>query len=309
MLQNCQLFLFFSVYAMPLLSNIPFRTIGFDRRPDLRKSVTSLKTLLDVESTKFICFYKGKPLICLQPQVSIGFVDKQPVGNCFFVGVRKGKAIFAVSTATPQTAGKHIDLRSIGGSLPPEDLSLLGYCQSLLKWHASNLFCQRCGLALSFDLSGEKRWCQSCTVDVFPRINPVVIALVCYENKLLLGRQSSFPKGMYSCLAGFVELGEGIEDTVAREVQEEVGLPVSQVEYLGSQPWPFPAQLMMAFVAHVSHQVVEIDTSELEDARWFSISELKEMCSGRSRDGFFIPPSIAIARQMVMHFIEHFDSR
>ena len=288
---------------------IPFHQSGCDRAAELRHDIDQITALLRCSTAKFICFFKGKPFIVLHPKPMMGMLSAKPAGECYFLGLRNGSPLFAVATNQPLEGGKHIDLRRVGLELPALDVGLLGFAQSLVLWHSRHLFCSFCAGKMQTNLSGEKRWCTQCKQEVFPRINPVVIVLISHRNKILLGRQPRYPKGMYSCVAGFVELGEGIEQTVRREVKEEVGLTVTKVTYLASQPWPYPAQLMLAFEAEVSHPNIKIDDYELEDARWFAVEELKEMCAGKSQNGFFIPNTIAIARHLIEYFIDRFDSQ
>ncbi len=172
--------------------------------------------------------------------------------------------------------GPAIDLRSIGPLLPQRDASLSAMARGMAYWHERHAFCGRCGAPTVSEQAGHQRRCSNpdCSAIFFPRIDPAVIMRVEYGDKVLLGRQASWAPGMHSVLAGFVELGETLEDTVRREVKEEVGLELTDVHYFASQPWPFPASLMIGFVATAADDRITINAEELETARWFTREEL-----------------------------------
>ena len=248
------------------------------------------------ENASFVFFSGGKPLIDLSPKPHIYFLSNCH-GTPYFLGHRDQKPVFVFSDDTPHEKGKHIDLRRIAPKLPPAEASLLGYAQSMLHWHHNTNFCAQCGGELQ--KKNMDYHCKSCQSALFPRLNPVVIIRIEKDSKILLARQPSFPKGMYSCIAGFVELGETVEQCVLREAYEEVGVHLHQLQYLGSQPWPYPSQLMLAFSAQSKSDQIQIDNQEIEDARWFSREELASMCAFRHEKGWFIPSSVAIARSMI----------
>ena len=248
------------------------------------------------ENASFVSFSCGKPLISLSPEPHVLFLPTCH-GTPYFLGYRDHKAVFVFSSDTPHTQGKHIDLRRIAHQLPPDEASLLGYAQSMLHWHKNTQFCAKCESKLQ--QKNMDYHCASCQSALFPRVNPVVIIRIENNDKILLARQPSFPKGMYSCIAGFVELGETVEQCVVREAYEEVGLNLHNIQYLGSQPWPYPAQLMLAFSAQSKCDQIRVDDQEIEDAQWFSREALAAMCSFRHKKGFFIPSSVAIARSMI----------
>lgn len=175
--------------------------------------------------------------------------------------------------------------------LPASDLALYGGARSVVDWHARHRFCARCGAATRLAKGGWQRDCLACEAQHFPRTDPVTIMLVEHDGHLLLGRQSRFPPRAFSALAGFVELGETIEEAVAREVKEEVGVAVRDVRYLASQPWPFPSQLMIGCHAVAEDTALTLDETELEEARWFTRDEVAYALEvGREGDGAFAPP-------------------
>jgi NAD+ diphosphatase len=201
---------------------------------------------------------------------------------------------------------KAIDLRSLAiqGLLDPEDLASLAQARSYLHWHAANRFCGRCGGPLSVKGGGTSRHCESCNVEVFPRVDPVVIMLAIDGDRCLLGRQARFAPGMYSALAGFLEPGETIEEAVRREVKEEAGISIGRVAYHSSQAWPFPSSLMIGCHAEALSTDVNRDAEELEDCRWFERDEVRQMLDGSHPEGLKAPFPMAIAHQLIKAFAE-----
>jgi NAD+ diphosphatase len=172
--------------------------------------------------------------------------------------------------------GPAVDLRTIGPLLSQRDASLSALARGMSYWHERHSFCGRCGAPTLSEQAGHQRRCSNkdCDALFFPRIDPAVIMRVEHGDRVLLARQASWAPGMHSVLAGFVELGETLEDTVRREVQEEVGLALTDVRYFASQPWPFPASLMLGFVATSADDRIRLNAQELESARWFTREEL-----------------------------------
>jgi NAD+ diphosphatase len=225
-----------------------------------------------------------------------------------FLGLDGETPVFAslLDSPTPETdQGRDdlvsIDLRSIAvqGLLPAPMLGVLAQAKSLLHWHERHRFCSNCGQPTSVASAGWKRECVACGAQHFPRTDPVVIMLAVRGDKCVLGRQSRFVPGMYSCLAGFLEPGETLEDAVRRELFEEAGVVTGAVRYLASQPWPFPASLMIGCIADATTDEIVVDHNELEDARWFSRDEVCQMLSGTHPDGIGCPPPIAIAHGLL----------
>ncbi len=168
------------------------------------------------------------------------------------------------------------DLRFIASLLPPEEAGVLGYARAMISWRRRHRFCGTCGAKTVPSKGGHVLVCTNatCRHELFPRLDPAIIVLVSDGERALLGRQASWPPGRYSTIAGFVEPGESLEDAVAREVLEETGIQVSGIEYHSSQPWPFPASLMLGFTARATTQDIARRDDELEDARWFSRSQV-----------------------------------
>lgn len=173
------------------------------------------------------------------------------------------------------------ELRRIMTRLDARDAELAATARGLLGWHASHGFCARCGAQNAMQRHGWQRQCPSCGAVHFPRTDPVVIMLITRGNKVLMGRSPGWPEGMYSLLAGFVEPGETIEAAVRREVDEETGIKVGAVSYLASQPWPFPASLMIGCRGEAISDVITIDPVEIEDALWMAREDILQAFAGK----------------------------
>ena len=278
-----------------------------DRSGEMRKDADWLKEALTNEETRFVpvwgdhCLVGGEPLhlMLLERHQIESFLDEH---NQIFLGLFRGKPAFAVSIAADGTPpypelGEFQDLRYLGTVLPADEANLAAHARGLVLWHSSQSFCGRCGSSARPDAGGNSRRCVNtdCGREIFPRVDPAIIVLVADGDRCLLGRQTGWPEGLYSTIAGFVEPGESLEDAVRREVYEETNVRVSTVSYHSSQPWPFPSSLMLGFVAKADtavDQEIRMNDGELEDARWFTRKEL--------RSGFpKLPFSISIARRLV----------
>ena len=201
-----------------------------------------------------------------------------------------------------------VDLRSLAmqGSMPSADLSLVGQAKALAHWHEGNRCCGRCGGTTTFKDGGWKRKCWACGEQHFPRTDPVVIMLVVDGDRCLLGHEARFSKEprMYSTLAGFVEPGEDIEHAVRREVLEEAGIEVGEVRFHSAQPWPFPHSLMIGCIGRATSTAIKIDPAEIEEARWFDRSEVRQMLAGTHPEKWWVPGQQAIARALITAFVD-----
>jgi NAD+ diphosphatase len=199
-----------------------------------------------------------------------------------------------------------VDLRSIAlqGLVPPEDLSRLATAKALLYWHERHRFCSNCGSPTKLAQAGWRRDCTKCGGQHFPRTDPCVIMLAIYNGQCLLARQTRFPPGMWSALAGFVEPGESIEEAVRRETLEEAGIGSSRVAYFASQPWPFPMSIMIGCFVEAKTDKLKIDEIELEAARWVTRDECRLLLSGQHPARLFAPPPLAIAHHLIKTFAE-----
>ncbi|GJD73787.1 NADH pyrophosphatase [Methylobacterium goesingense] len=234
-------------------------------------------------------------------------------GLTLYLGRLDGDPVFAA--VVPAEASEALeadpdfrtnDLRSLAGEgrIAPHELGLLATAKSLLGWHARQGFCANCGTPTTLAAGGYRRECSACGTHHFPRTDPVVIMLIVRDGACLLGRSPRFHDGMYSCLAGFLEPGETVEDAVRRETFEEVGLTIGAVRYHASQPWPFPSSLMIGCVAESLDAAITLDPEELADARWFSRDAVAAMLEGRHPDGLTTPPPLAIAHLLMRAFVE-----
>jgi len=238
-------------------------------------------------------------LATAQESVFLGLADGVPR---FGVGIGKD----AAETLKARNDLLITDLRTIAvqGLVAPEHLPPLAEAKAMLHWHARHRFCSNCGAASMLVEAGWRRDCPACKATHFPRTDPVVIMLAIDGDRCLLGRQTRFVKGMWSCLAGFVEPGETIEEAVRRETREEAGITCGQVRYFATQPWPFPMSLMIGCHAEALTTDIAVDRSELEDARWFDREEAALMLLRRHPVKLGTPPAVAIAYHIIRAFVE-----
>ena len=233
-----------------------------------------------------------------------------------FLGLFDGAGRFGVgldpSVVEPLKAQNRFvvtDLRSIAmqGLVAQDHLPPLAEAKAMLHWHARHRFCSNCGAPSALVEAGWRRDCPACKTTHFPRTDPVVIMLAINGDRCLLGRQTRFVKGMWSCLAGFVEPGETIEEAVRRETREEAGITCGRVRYFATQPWPFPMSLMIGCHAEALTTDITVD-SELEDARWFDREEAAQMLLRRHPVKLGTPPPVAIAYHIIRAFVEEGDA-
>lgn len=194
-----------------------------------------------------------------------------------FLGLEDGQPCFAaLHASTPETGhGRFVELRSVFTTLADEEFALLVYVRALALWHHSHRHCGACGAPTRSFRAGHARTCTACSREVFPRLDPAIIVLVADTERCLLGRGAQWPAGRFSTLAGFVEPGETLEQAVAREVLEESGIRIDTPRYAGSQPWPFPASLMLGFEARPLDHAIRVDGHELAEARWFTRADIR----------------------------------
>ena len=286
-----------------------YSSIRLDRAAHLRREIDWLRNKLGSGESCCIPLWQEKNLVrngeiceALFPRLSKNSpVDPQ---ECIFLGMLDGEAFFTYDCSELETPpvhedGRFEDLRTLAGLLPLEEGALLAYARGMCHWHRSSRFCSRCGEATQVLDAGHQKKClnPSCGFPQFPRTDPAVIMLVHDGDHVVLGRQQRWPPGMHSILAGFVEPGESLEDTVIREVKEEVGIDVEHPQYESSQPWPFPSSLMLGFRSIATPgQSLTVNTEELESARWFSRKELKQ---SPENEDFRMPRKDSIARRLL----------
>jgi NAD+ diphosphatase len=231
-----------------------------------------------------------------------------------FLGLRERAPVFgmgispaAVEALLTREDAAVTELRGMAmqGVVPPGQLSAIAMAKSMVNWHQRHGYCANCGTRTAMKEGGWKRECPNCKAEHFPRTDPVVIMLVTSDDKVLLGRQKHFPPGMYSCLAGFVEVAETVEDAVRREIFEESGIRCTDVKYYMTQPWPYPSSLMIGCTARATNEDIVVDRAELEDARWFDRREATLMIKREHPDGLAGPHPFAIAHHLLGRWVHN----
>jgi NAD+ diphosphatase len=211
-----------------------------------------------------------------------------------YLGSLDGQACYAGALETGSFFDanfKLINLRTLFGLIPDALIWIAGRANQLLYWHLTHLYCGKCGQETEDKVEERAKICPQCQHVSYPRLSPAVIVAILRDNRILLARNRRFKMPFYSVLAGFVEPGESLEECVTREIKEEVGITVKNIRYFGSQPWPFPDSLMIAFVSEYAGGEIVLDGSEISEAAWFSKNNLPK-----------IPPKISIARQLIDWF-------
>lgn len=279
---------------------IAFSGSPLDRADNTRADRQALARLMDWKA-RLLLLDGLTPSVDAAGMLAWGtLADAPPEAELVFLGLDRGKACFAAvpeqGDARPRMANPQ--LWAIMQGLAPDQLALYGGARSLVDWHARHRFCAQCGSPTRIAKGGWQRSCENCGADHFPRTDPVTIMLVEHDGKLLLGRGLGWPEGAFSALAGFVEPGETIEEGVAREVLEEVGLRVRDVAYILSQPWPFPSQLMIGCVAYADDDAITLDETELAEARWFTRAEVEAALAGEAHAPMRCPPRHTIAHHL-----------
>ena len=306
----------------------PFYTsTAINRHGNYRNDKNLLNNIIIEKNTKFIPFYNGKNLFLeinknIKPvifnKIQLDEFFPNGIGDKIFLGVANTLNYIGVDLSLPNKKFECWlkenqiiinDLRKYGPILDDIEASFLALSNGMFFWHNTHKFCGSCGFQ---NFSTEGGFVMKCSNDKcgkshFPRTDPAIITLISFQDKVLLGRSPRFPDSMYSTLAGFVEPGESLEQALEREVFEEVGIKVKNIKYFNSQPWPFPASLMLGFFAEAINDHMTIDYDEIEDAHWFSINELKSLQHPSISGGFKLPRVDSIARRLVDTWINSFN--
>ncbi|HEX4024381.1 MAG TPA: NAD(+) diphosphatase [Steroidobacteraceae bacterium] len=283
------------------------------RRTEERSRPDWLQAAQADPQTRYLAARATAHLIRPGPEARIAFVGREELAALaqdesqqvllgWFRGQRCVLLDLPPETAFQPDGTVYEELRPLLPQVPEDEAHLLTYARALLIWRSRHRHCGVCGAPTRPRNAGHVIVCTVCGTQVFPRIDPAIIVLVTDGTRALLGRQPSWPQGRYSTLAGFVEAGESLEDAVAREVHEETGAVVQSVRYFASQPWPFPASLMLGFHAHATQSEIKLD-GELEDARWFDLAELR---AGRAA---LLPPPHTIARRLLEAWFQSGEDR
>jgi len=291
----------------------PYASGPLNRAAHLRRDEGWLDTCLDAPGTRIVPVWRARNCVTDQAEpLALSFAADdarhliRDAEFCAFLGLIGDTAYVAIdispleepADALPKSAVFE-DLRAVGPLLEPGSATILAYARGLFSWHRRHLFCGACGRPTKSAQSGHVRNCAdaACGAQHFPRLDPAVIVLVHDGGeRCVLGRQAQWPKGMHSTLAGFVEIGESLEDAVRREIAEESGLIVGDVRYHSSQPWPFPSSLMLGFYARADSTDIVRDDDELEDVGWFSRAQL---LASPEDETFRLPRRDSIARRLI----------
>ena len=256
----------------------------------------------DAANALWFIYDRGRLLVkiqndsCAIPETS----DLKPYQSALlhkqYLGTLDGRPCYTAEIAGDNLKGMDLeyrDLRALFGKLDENLIWIAGRANQLVNWNQIHQYCGSCGKPTEFKTDERAKICPQCGLINYPRLSPAVIVAVLKNNKILLGRNKRFKLPFYSVLAGFVEPGENLEQCVKREIREEVGIAVKDIRYFGSQPWPFPDSLMIAFTAEYAGGDIRLDGSEIIDAAWFGKDNLPK-----------IPPKISIARQLIDWFIQ-----
>ncbi len=264
---------------------------GLDRADLLRARPDQLAELARRADARQLQWADGLPALNPEGRLAWGALDDPAL----FLGMDGESPCFS---SLPPTPGRPAAIGLLA-QLDEQDAPLFACALSLANWHGRHRHCSACGQSSDIVRGGWSRLCPGCGAEHYPRSDPVVIMLAEHDGRLLLGRQPHYPPGRFSALAGFVEPGETIEAAVARELNEEAGIAVTNVRYIASQPWPFPSSLMIGCRASAIEDQLTIDFTELDDARWFTREEVEAAVCGARDAPFLAPPRWAIARTLL----------
>ncbi len=240
----------------------------------------------------------GGPALTVHPSKARAFELKRP--GLVFIGVQNGRAWFAAALERGQ-AEKGPNFRVSAIQAGHDFACIAGRARAILQWHARRRYCSNCAGENETREGGLKLVCASCGMEHFPRVDPSVIMLPYAGDRCVMGRQASWPEGLYATLAGFIEPGETIEEACARETAEEIGLTVRSAVYVGSQPWPFPSSLMIGLMAEIEPGELKPD-DDLEDARWFTRDEVRALYDGPAAT--FAPADFSISRLLIDRWLD-----
>lgn len=251
-----------------------------------------------------------RPLFWMGPE-ALELAGEAP--RVFLGEDRRGAPVFAlnlpaaieIETTPLAGAADFEDMRLAAACLSPLEANLAATARSLFEWHRRHGFCANCGAPTELCEAGWKRRCPACEAEHFPRTDPVAIMLATREDHCLLGRGPGWPAGFMSCLAGYVEPGETIEQAAARELEEEAGIVADPAEarYLFCQPWPFPSSLMIGVILPAKTEEITVDPNELAEAHWFSRNEVRQILA-RAHPGIHCPPPLAVAHHILKAWAE-----
>ncbi|MFC1664704.1 NAD(+) diphosphatase [Pseudomonadota bacterium] len=297
-----------------------------DRAANFRKDEAWIAQKFSHSETKFIPVWRSRnfltglqendapTVVSFSQDSATNFLDM--ASQVTFLGLDDESPVFAADLSGHEedqvigllNHGEFLDLRQVGPLMHPAEAALSAYARGMLHWHQQHQFCSRCGTTTESRQGGHMRQCQNseCARESYPRTDPAIIVLVEDREtdpqlpKCLLGSHNRLPNGVYTTLAGFVEPGENLEEAVAREILEESGIKVKNVDYQASQPWPFPSSIMLGFRAQADSTSIQVDQDEINDARWFTAEEIKQFGEwGDDSASYRLPRKDSIARMLI----------
>jgi len=293
-------------------SSLNFLTSShLDRMAGIRFQKRNFNELINSEKSRFVLIRKGenllvhedgtKPVILLKDDIKPFKITEE---NCFLLGTKEGLTYFTIdidlnnTRFVPPEESEFLNLRKSQMKVKNWTGSLLAYSNALVSWHKNHHFCGKCGSKTRPEELGQARYCTNddCGIHHYPRTDPAIIVVVTKGDQCLMARKAEWPEGMYSLVAGYVDHGESLEDTVVREVMEETSIKVKSVHYHSSQPWPFPYTLMVGFFAEADSENITVDHHELEDAKWFT---REEIIRGIKEGTYKLPTSYSISRKLI----------
>lgn len=308
---------------------VTFGGSGLNRAAELRGKPEEIARLMADPAARILPLWRGKPLLegnaggwlplghdirkeATEPPIFLGFDQGAPMFACDISAWEPEEEPETLGTFFDSSEQRHpslspehrfVELRKYMTELSTRQAELIATAKAVTGWHSSHGYCAKCGAKTVISQAGWQRDCPSCGAHHFPRTDPVVIMLITHGDSVLIGRSSFWPEGMYSLLAGFVEPGETIEAAVRREVMEEAGVRVGDVEYLSSQPWPFPSSLMFGCHGNALSLDITVDENELDDALWVPKDRMAEIIKGNDEK---IKPARegAIARFLIDRWLE-----
>jgi NAD+ diphosphatase len=290
--------------------------LQLDRAAEKRRDEAWVMRQITRSDSRIVPVWRAHSLVIEQPEPHAVFLSITEVngfdGTSIYLGEFGGAPVFAVdlsaldeSTVAAEfgARGKFVDLRAVGAMLDRQEGGMLAYARALAHWHGRTRYCSVCGSPTTSIAAGHVRKCvnAACAAEHFPRTDPAVIMLVHDGDRCLLGHHVRWTIPMFSTLAGFVEPGESLEDAVAREIFEEAGVRVDDVEYHSSQPWPFPGSIMLGFYARAATTELRLDPEELQNAGWFTRDFLR---GPHDPDQFRLPRADSIARRLIQDWID-----
>lgn len=294
-------------------AGIPFSGSGLDRAHVERRDPGWLAARLQDERSRFLPVWNLEMLVRTEEPRELAWArgalrqSADPGSPPILLGLRDDVAHFALDISNVTNPAEELglgdsasfeDLRAMGALIPSGEAAIAAQARGLVEWHARSGHCSACGARTLSEHGGSLRRCPECSLEHFPRTDPVVIAVVVHGDRCLLGRSRGWPTAMYSALAGFVEPGENMEEALRREIREEAGIRVGAIEYIASQPWPFPCSLMIGCLAEALTETISLPDAELEAARWFTRKEVVAALDGPTAD-LILPPPVAIAHHLV----------